>query len=206
MRDQIPSRLPPCVDQLTVGTKLRFVTTSAFNGSLSVSYTNLLDAWLVAGTATNGYQLFDFVKIKRVTVRAMPYALSSATQTSTVGIEFPGLVAGLQGAGNQIEDTGIGAMNPAFCSLRPPVGSQAAQFQSSNNANAFVVRAVDALGAALVGVIIDVDLTYKNSADVSPAAVSSAISGAQPGDLYYGGIDGGRLAATAARSTFQRRI
>jgi len=205
-RDQDPVRLPPVVDQLTVGTRLRFVTTGNFNGALSVSFTNLLDAWLIAGTATNGYQLFDFVRIKRVTLRGMCFAVGSQTSTCTVGIEFPGLVAGLGGAGNQIEETGIGYTAPALVTLCPGSHTLAALYQSANNANAFVIRAVDGLGAALQGVVVDVDLVYKNSADVSPAAVASAISGATPGDLYYGGLDGGRLAATAARSTFQRRI
>lgn len=203
-----PNRLPPVEDQLVVGKTLRFITTSNFTGSLSVSFTNLLDSWLVAGTATNGYQLFDFVRVRRVTVRAVAGSPQGTAfgATANVGIEFPGLVVGLGGSGRQIEDAALGTATVAMVCLSPGKDSHAGMWQASNDANAFVVRAVDYAGVAIKGAIIDVELSFKNSADVGPAAVAAAIAGATSGDLYYGGLDGGRLIATAAYSAFQRRI
>ncbi len=213
-RDLIPQNLPPIQDQLCVGARLRFISTSSGNntGAQSITYTNILDSWLVAGTATNGYQLFDYVRIKRVTVRAMavgyPYvaAATVVAPTATVGIEFPGLVNGALGGGKQKSDTSLGTTRPAYVTLTPDPESQQAQYQASRTDVAFVVRFVDGGGTALSGAVVDVDLVFRNSADVNPAAVASAIAGATSGAIYYGGLDGARLAATALRSAFVPRI
>lgn len=207
-RDRIPRQLPQIEDQLCVGKVLRFVTTGTGGAtSCSVSFANLLDSWFLAGTSTTAYQLFDFVKVKRVTIRAMPYnGGSSYLQSCTVGIEFPGLVAGSNASGNQASNTNLGTTEPAFVTLRPGKMAAAGFWQPSSNNNAFVVRATNADGTVSLGAIIDVDLVFKNSADVSPAALASAITGGSPGNLYYGGLDGGRLAATWARSAFIPRL
>jgi len=210
-RDQDPRVLPQVEDQLSVGKILRFQTTgNSSSTSVSVSYQNLLDAWFIAGTATTGYQLFDLVKIKRVTVRAIPFATSAANaafqQSVSVGVEFPGLNAGRAGSGNQASNTALGIDNVAMVSLRPSKMSQSAQWQQSSADNAFVVRCTNNDNTLSLGAVIDVELSYKNSADVSPAAVQSAIAGATAGNIYYGGIDGGRLAATWARSAFVPRL
>lgn len=208
---QRPQVLPQIEDQLTVGKTLRFITTGNNSStSVSVSYRNLLDAWLIAGTATTGYQLFDFVKIRRVTVRAIPFASSAANaafqQSVTVGVEFPGLNVGRAGSGNQASNTAMGIDNVAMVSLKPSKLSASAMWQASSDDNAFVVRATNADNTLSLGAVIDVELSYKNSADVSPAALQSAIAVATAGNVYYGGIDGGRLAATWARSAFVPRI
>jgi len=206
--DRVPKSLPPVNDQLAVGMRLRFVTTGNFTGVFGVTPYNLLDAWFIAGTATNAYQLFDFVRVKRVTVRAMgtpnPGGVAYAPFAS-VGIEYYGLSAGSLAGGKQAEDSGMGFDNPAFVSLAPDPKSQVAQFQSAITSPIFGVRAVDQGGNPIFGAIIDVDVVYRNSADVNPAAVASARAGLQPGALYFGGLDGNPLATTAARSTFQKR-
>ncbi len=205
-RDIQADRLPQINDQLSVGKILRFTTTGGAGGTTSttVTFENLLDAWFIAGTATNGYQLFDFVKIKRVTIRAVS---SVASQVSvTVGIEFPGLVLGASGSGNQASETTLGNAKIAMCTLKPGKDSPAGKWQPSSSAAAFVVRATNSDNTVCTGAIIDVELAYKNSADISPAALASAPAGMIAGQLYYGGIDGGRLAATWARSVFIPRI
>lgn len=171
----------------------------------TVTFANLLDAWLVAGSATTGFQLFDFVKVKRVTVRAIPYN-GSFEQSVTVGVEYPGLTAGSIGAGNQASNSGLGTAKPVIVSVRPGPMSQSAQWQPSSNNVAFVVRATNQDNTVALGAIIDVELAFKNSADVAPAAIASAAAGMTAGTLYYGGLDGGRLAATWARSVFIPRI
>jgi len=205
-RDLSPSVLPQLQDQLSVGMTLRFTTTGTGGStSASVTFANLLDAVLIAGTATNSYQLFDFVKVKRVTIRATPGA-NSGGSTVTVGIEYPGLVAGSAAGGKQASNSTMGIAKNAFVSLRPDKLSAAGMWQPSSNQNAFVVRATDLNSSICLGTIIDVELAYKNSADVNPAAITSAIAGATPGTIYFGGLDGGRLAATWARSVFVPRI
>ncbi len=204
--DKVPRQLPPVDDQLCVGMRLRFVTTGNFTGVITVTPYNLLDAWFLAGTATTAYQLFDYVRVKRVTVRAMGMAPSAGVAPmATVGIEFPGLNAGSFGGGSQREDSGLGYDNPAMVTLTPGSKTQAAQFQPASGGAILVVRAVDQAAAPIYNAIIDVDVVYRNSADVNPAAVAVARAGLAPGDLYFGGLDGNPLATTAARSTFQRR-
>lgn len=202
----IPALMPPLVDQLAVGITLRFVTTAAFTGVFTVTSTNLLDAWFVAGTATTAFELFDFVRVKRVTVRAMGVAPSAGITTmATVGIEYPGLVVGSSAGGKQVTDSALGYTTPAYCTLCPDPQSEGALFQTANGNTLFSVRAIDQGGTALYGAIIDVELVYRNSADINPAAVSQARAGLTAGDLYFGGLDGLPLASTQARSTFVRR-
>lgn len=210
-RDENPRDLPPIQDQLCVGITLRFLATANFTGNFGVTYANLLDAWFVAGTATAAYQLFDFVKVKRVIIRSMggARALSvgqaGTAPCATVGVEFYGLNVGNLGNGKQKSDTQLGYDMPAMVSLAPDPLSQVAQWQASSGANAFAIRAVDQDANPLPGTVIDVELVYRNSADVNPAAIGTARAGLQPGDLYFGGLDGAALATTQARSAFVRR-
>jgi len=211
-RDLIPERLPAVQDQLAVAIRLRFVATAAFTGQFAVSVSNLLDAWFIAGTATTAYQLFDFVKVKKVTIRSMGVAqpfqsgvVSPAPPMATVGVEFVGLNAGTLAGGKQSSDTALGYDKPAFVSIKPDPMSQVAQFQSSSGNTLFYIRAVDHNANSLAGTVVDVDVVYRNSADVNPAAVGVARAALVPGDLYFGGLDGQPLASTQMRSVFVRR-
>jgi hypothetical protein len=204
-KDQVLKIPPQLIDQLSVGFTLRFLTTNAWLGSYTVTFQNLLDAWFIAGTATNAYQLFDFVKVRKVTVRAMAGAQTGGSlimPTANVGVEYPGLVGGQFGSGKQRVGTGVGNETPAYVSLKPDPMSQSAQFQPSTANPAFIVRAVDGVRAPVYGAVIDVEVTYKNSADIAPAAVASARAGLTPGQILFGGIDGLAPATTIAKSAF----
>ncbi len=203
-----PSQPPPVKNNLTTNFTLRFTTTGIGGTSfVQCQVNNLLDAWLIAGTATTAYQLFDFVKVRRVSVWASPDLNGSGfAPSTTVSVEFPGLVAGSFAGGNQRTDTVVGTARAAHVSLAPGRFSQAAQFQAASNNTLFVVRITDQNGNMPVGAIIDVEVSYRNATDVNPAAIASPITGATPGLLYFGGLDGGRLAATKARSVFDPRI
>lgn len=207
-----PERLPQVQDQLSTGITLRYITTGAGgSASTTITFANLLDSWCIATSATAAYQLFDFVKVRRVTVRAVsnPAASSSISflgAAATVGVEFPSLVVGTQAGGKQASQTELGTARIACCSLRPGKLTAASMWQASTSNVAFVVRAVDWNGGVIVGAVIDVELSFKNSADVNPAAVTSAVAGATTGNLYYRGIDGAAIGATWARSAFVPRI
>lgn len=206
---RIPQRMPEVRDQLEHRITMRYSTTGTGGAVFTaVTFQNILDSWLIATSATTAVQLFDFVKINKVTVRAIPYAPIATVEVPsvTVGIEFPGLVVGVQGAGNQVSNTGQGDAFPAYCELRPGRMASAGFWQASTGNVAFAVRATNNDGSVCVGAIIDCDYSFKNSGDVNPAAIASAIAGATTGELYFGGLDGARLAATWARSVFIRRI
>ncbi len=201
--------LPPVLPQLMQSITMRFKTTTAFTGTLGVSFYNLLDTWIIAGTASTGYQLWDYVKIRRVTVRACIQIGSggnTAVPTCTVDVEFPGLVAGAQGSGRVKSSTSMSPMAPAIASLTPGPKALAGMWQPSSNDTAFVFRAVDQLGGAIVGCIVDVELSFKNNPIVAPQTIASAISAATPGQIYFGSLDGARLAATACRTVFTLAI
>jgi len=203
MREQNPRVMPQLTDQLCTGFTLRFATQGNWPGSYTVTWANLLDAWFVAGTAVNAYQLFDFVKVKKVVVRAMGVPDGAhLAPSATVGVEFPGLTGGQFGSGKQKIGSSIGYDVPAMVSAKPDPMSQAAQFQPSTSNAAFIVRAVDGLRSPLYGVLIDVQVVYKNSGDISPAAVTTARAALTPGNLYFGGIDGLATANTIAKSMF----
>lgn len=210
-RDENPRILPSINDQLSTGFTLRFITTSLFGGVFSVTPANLLDAWFIAGTATVAYQLFDFVKVKKVTIRSMGIARPFSAGTggnspvATVGVEYFGLNAGTFGGGKQKNNTGMGYDEPAMVSLKPDPMSQGAQYQPSSGSSLFAVRAVDEAGVGLIGSIIDVDVVYRNSGDVNPATIGTARAGLTGGALYFGGLDGQPLATTQARSAFTPR-
>lgn len=202
-------RPPALIDQLAVPFTLRFVTSTVFTGQFTVTPANLLDAWFVAGTATTAYQLFDYVRVKKVTIRAMGKDVQSGGSilcpTATVGIEFYGLIPGTFPGGRMKTETALGYTEPAMCSLVPDPKSQAAQFQPSSTSQLFAIRAVDQAFTPIAGAVIDVEVIYRNSADVSPAAVAVARAGLTPGNLYFGGLDGQPTATTAAPSVFVPR-
>ncbi len=211
--DKIPRSLPQLQDQLSVGMTLRFITTTSFLGVLSVTAQNLLDAWFVAGTATTAYDLFDYVKVKRVTIRGMSSGISFASGVNvapscTVGVEFYGLSPGTYSGGKVRTNTSLGYDEPAYVSVKPDPQSQAAQFQpgsGSNTATMFLIRAVDQNSTPVSGVVIDVEVVFRNSPDINPAALGTARSGLTPGNIYFGGLDGVTDATTQARSAFQPR-
>jgi hypothetical protein len=211
-RDQIPRELPQLQDQLTQRIILRFISTSQFSGALSISYQNLLDAWFVAVSATNAYQLFDFVRLKSVTLRAMGVSRPAVSGVSTgvppcctAGIEFPGLNSGQLGGGKQRTNAQLGFDTAALVTLKPDPESQQAQFQASSGSTCFVVRASDQDGSALEGVIVDIDVVYRNSADVNPAVIGTARTGLNTGQVFFNGMDGLPIGSTAFRSAFVPR-
>jgi hypothetical protein len=208
-RDESPCQLPQLQDQLCVGMTLRFITTSAFTGAFGVTVGNLLDAWFIAGTATTAYQLFDYVKVKSVTIRGLGVSDISGgkvyTPSCTVATEFYGLSSGTFSGGKQKTNTSLGYDTPAYVRLKPDPRSQAAQFQANSTNALFVVRAVDSIGTPIVGAVIDVAVVYRNSADVAPASLGTARAGLNPGYIYFGGLDGATDAATQARSAFVPR-
>ncbi len=202
-KDEIPKSLPMLQDQLCVGFVHRFVTTSAFGGAFSVTPQNLLDAWFLAGTATTAYQLFDFVRVKSVTMRSIPSA--TAGNVSNLAVEFYGISGSSITGGKQKMNTSLGYDTPAYVTLKPDPKSLAADFQPSNSTALFIVRATDVNANPLPGTIIDIAVVYRNSGDVNPAALGTARAGLTPGNLYFGGLDGAVDASTQARSAFVPR-
>lgn len=162
--------------------RLRFTTTATV--AVAVTYQNLLDCLLVATTATQGYQLFDAVRIRAVEVWAFT---TSATVTTTVS--FVGFTAGSVGTNQTFTDTSM-ALEPAYIKAVPSKRCAASLFQASSTAVAFNVYAPAAS-------VVDVHFVYRTGLEGNaPLPAANALVAAQAGLLYLRGLDGLPTATT----------
>jgi hypothetical protein len=178
---------PPPIQDYAVrhGTRLRFIVNSAFQGG--ITYQNLLDTMLFAVTNILGYDLFYAVKIRRVSVWATPVIGNAVT----VAVDYIGATVGASGDQRFHTDTSMG-VQPACVRAKPSPKSQASLFQLSSSNNAFLLTAP-------AGAVVDVELTYVQSAILVAVAAQNALAGASVGGQYWRGLDG--LAAAASKFT-----
>jgi len=170
--------------QLTHHQRLRFTNPTV--ASTSVSITNLLDAMLVATTGTQGFQLFDQVKVKSIEVWGI--VAQGGTIPANIALTFSGNTTGDAGDGRVISDTSMG-VEPAHVFARPEKLSAAAMWQASSTVmNVFNIQAP-------AGSVMDVEVSYRNT-EVAPTAVTNALVGATAGQFYYRGADGLPIAST----------
>jgi hypothetical protein len=173
---------PPIADvAITYRRRLRFNASSAFDGT--ITYQNLLDSILVAATATQGYQLFEVVRIAEVEVWHCPMASS----VSTVIVEFDGQNTGLIGDSKIHQDTSMG-IHPAHVRARPGKMSQARLFQASGASTAFRLVAPS-------GSVVDVTVELRGEYNAA-TTVATALVGATAGAVYRRGLDGQAIAST----------
>jgi hypothetical protein len=178
-------------DQLRVTQILRF--SSKIGGKLSVTYQNILDAWLLCVSATSGFDLFDLVKINSVVVEVMA---ADANAVTSAKLAFPGkAVAGLFGDGTQYEAAGIGATKPAKCFARPSKNSTVGQFQTSSSNVAFVIEGTSA-GSSNPQMLVEVSCEFRNSSELVPTPTAVTPATGAPGELYFRGLDGQNVATT----------
>jgi hypothetical protein len=175
---------PPPIQEYAVrhGTRLRFVLTAGFSGS--ITYQNLLDTMLMAATTILGYDIFQFVKVRAVEAWASPL-LGSAV---TVAVAFDGQAAGFVGDMRYHTDTSMG-VQPAHIKARPSPNSQASQFQVASAQNAFYLDAPQ-------GSVVDVELTFVQSSTAQAVAAQNALVAATAGAPYWRGLDGLAVATT----------
>jgi len=161
--------------------RVRFITNAAV--SQSITFQNLLDTFLVAASATAGYQVFQTVKIREVEVWAVPVVGNPAA----VSVEFSGVSAGIIGDQLIHSDTSMG-LQPAHVRARPSRRSLASEYQLSTSANAFLLTCP-------AGSVVDVALTFRGTWIVA-SAVQNALVAATTGAFYLRGLDGLAVAST----------
>jgi hypothetical protein len=168
---------------LTHTGRLRFTTTATV--AFAVSFQNLMDCFLIATTATQGYQLFDAVRIRAVEVWAFT---TSATVTTTVS--FAGVTtAGVAGSQQTFSDTSM-ALEPAYVRAVPSARCPASLFQTTNGNTAFNIYAPAAS-------VVDVHFVYRTGLEGNtPAAAQAALVAATAGLVYLRGLDGLPTATT----------
>lgn len=175
---------PPQIPNITLthNVRMRFATSATV--ALSLSWKNLLDTWLVATSSTQGYQLFDAVRIRAIEVWSYS---SSGPVTATVS--FPGAVLGAIGDSTTHTDTSMG-LEPAHVLARPGRKTGAALFQAQSTNTAFDLYCPS-------GSIVDVQLSFRSSmAGYAPVAVTNGLVAAQTGNVYARGLDGVAAATT----------
>lgn len=163
--------------QLDWSKVLRFTATAAAAGT-QITYQDLLDTILFATTATAPYQVFNFVRIKRVSV----WGQAALGTPSSVQVVFNG--TSIVGDATVHSDTSLGVL-PACVHARPKA-TVAALYQVSGNAFKISCPA---------GSIIDVHVNMKDALDNAVAAQNASV-GATVGGIFYRGMDGEAAAST----------
>jgi hypothetical protein len=181
MANAIIPRPPPISNyQVQHSTRLRF---SSFNNAVdkNITFQNLLDTLLMAATATAGYDLFRFVKVRAVEVWATNSLGGNDDLPANVEVTFLGNTAGLVGDVSVHTDISMG-VEPAHVKAIPNSKSLASDFQVSSSAVAFKLQVPP-------NSVIDVSLTFRGQF-VAPVAAQNALVGATAGDVYLRGLDG----------------
>ncbi len=147
MRRSIIPHPPPISNyQITHKVALRFtVGTAVVSGA--ITFQNLLDTICVATSAVAPYDLFTFVKVRRLRLWALPLIGGAAT----VGVVFSGTTTGVVGDQKTHTDTSMG-IEPAYLDVAPSNESLASKFQVSSANTAFSVTVP-------VGAVIDCHLS-----------------------------------------------
>jgi hypothetical protein len=175
---------PPAIQPQLIHTqRLRFITTAA--AAYAITYQNVMDCMLVAATATQGYDLFDVVKIKYV---EMWQERIQSNTPLTISCTFPGQSGAVAGDGRVVADTALG-IEPAHVFAKPAKFAGASLWQASGTLSAMAL-------VVNVGTVVDVCVTYRSAADVAPLAAQAALVSAAAGQIYYRGLDGLPIATT----------
>jgi hypothetical protein len=169
---------PPPIPNTTLTHSVRMRFSTSAQVGLSISWKNLLDTWIVATSSTQGYQLFDTVRIRAIEI----WAYSPAGPV-TCTVTFPGAVLGAVGDSSTHTDTCMG-LEPAHVLARPGRKSAAALYQGSTTSTAFDIYTP-------TGAVVDVLLSFRSSmAGYAPVAATNALVAAQTGNIYARGMDG----------------
>jgi hypothetical protein len=163
--------------QLNWNKVLRFTSTAAAVGT-QITFQNILNTILFASTATAPYQVFDYLRILRISV----WGQAALGTPSTVQVIFNGTT--IVGDANIHSDTSLGVL-PACVHARPGA-TVAALFQLSGNAFQITCPA---------GSIIDVEVVMRDSLGLATSAANASV-GATVGGVFYRGLDGLAAAST----------
>jgi len=170
---------PPQLNEyeITHGVTLRFTCTAAVVNQV-ITFENLLDSILIATTATAAFDLFDLVRIRRISI----WGQAALGTPSTVAVTF----LTPTGDGDVHSDTSLG-IKPAYVAARPSKRSLASFFNV-------------AIGAVFnitcpAGSIIDMHLSFRTTT-AAPTATQNPVVAAVPGEVYWRGLDGLAIATT----------
>lgn len=177
---------PPPIPNYNIkhSTILRFVSNVAVNQAITVS--DLTDLIVIAATAVAGYDLFQFVKIRRINL----WCLGALGSSEFLSLTFNG-TGGSSYGDNKIYTSSSMGIQPACISAVPSMRSLISNFQPSGiGSTAFTIDIPS-------GTVIDVHLTYLATFSGAPTPAQNALVGATVGAIYLRGLDG--LASAASK-------
>jgi hypothetical protein len=172
---------PPQINGYEVTHKNRFrFTVTAATALSQISFQNLLDTFVIAATATAGFDFFDIVKIRAIEV----WGQAALGTPSTITVAF------VTGTGDRSihTDTSLG-VKPAYVKAVPSEKSLASFWQVSAAGAAFLITCP-------AGSVVDLSLSFKTAEELAPVATQNALAGATVGQNYFRGMDGLAFAAT----------
>jgi len=185
LNTRMPMAAPPFNPTSTIVRRHRFIATGQ-NLADTITFNELGNLIVVGTGTTNAYQLFDHVKILKISIWSPPQATNGTfgPTTNSCSIEFSSTTAGYSGRSNRISDTATSMTASARCTLRPDPSSQTSNWQPvhAGAITAFI------LGYG-TGAVIDVTLMHTMT-DSSRVLVVSLTNTVTVGQVYYLALDG----------------
>jgi len=163
---------------------VRYVTSSAI--ATSATNTQIGNFLVIGGGTTTCYKVANFIRVRCVTLWAGP---PSTGAPSTVVFQWSGTVAASIGPNQQWSGTSIGMTHVARLRVKPPVNSQAAEWQSTGGGAAPGTNVLFNYSLPANSIIqIDLDASVNDDGTASSVAVGS---GATLGVLFALALDHG---------------
>jgi hypothetical protein len=177
---------PPSIGTYNIrhNVRVRFITNATVLAN--ITFQNLLDTILISTSATAGFDLFEFVKIRRIEM----WALGTIGSSDALSLQYGGGTTGVVGD-NRIHVSNSMGIEPAYINAKPSPKALVSNYQMSTTAVAFTLEAP-------AGCVVDVELSFINSYG-SAVAAQNALVAAAVGTVYLRGLDG--LAAATTKFT-----
>lgn len=170
---------PPFVATFVVKRKIRFQCTAALTAK-TLQIADFGDLWMTTPTAATGFQIANFVRIRKI---EMWGPMAADLIPVTCSVEWAGTTIGLMGKSSIQSDTSMGADRPAHVASRPPPGSQIAQwFACQGNQTVVILNAP-------VQTVLDLTIEFVVRDDGTATAVATVPAGATVGATYVRALD-----------------
>ena len=173
-KSQIPIHRPVPV----ISKAFRFRVDTADASGSAYTYSQILDLYAMAISATAAYRLCTAVRLRKCEIWACPFSAASAPQLPVVlQIEFPQQVGGSLGGRPQIESSvSLTPLQLAHVSAVPASGTLQSMWQYGSSQPAFVLTCPQ-------GSVVDLHLEFVMQNGETPVAVTPALSGLTTGSV-----------------------
>jgi len=144
-----------------------------------ITNTDLLDLLCMAADATTAYRLPSAIKVRKIEMWGEPV---SGGSTLSIEDEQTG-ISGVGGPSRVKEDTTLGISRPSHLVYVPALGSIQAMWCSAGTSDEYF-----SLNSSSPG-FLDVHLSWIVQDGETPIAVTAAVAGAAPGQVYIRALD-----------------